>query len=137
MTTCTICGQQVTKKSTLNLRELGDTRDGRACRTHKEVARLSEMKQQEKILEIRLEKDSENMSFRLRFGRIIVDILKRCDRASGKLACEETLLKVLTRAGINRCEAGIIIQTVKNHGGHIMSESQIVDGLADGTLVIE
>ena len=39
MVVCAICGQEVSKRSTLSLQELGQG-NGRACRTHDEVAVL-------------------------------------------------------------------------------------------------
>ncbi len=39
MVRCTICGAEVTKKSTFSLKEIGGN-EGRACRTHPEVQEL-------------------------------------------------------------------------------------------------
>lgn len=48
MTVCSICRKEVTKASTLSLKELGGG-EGRACRSHDEVKALVEKQKQEWI----------------------------------------------------------------------------------------
>ena len=121
--TCVICNQEVTKRSTLSLKELGAGQEGRACRAHPEVQELQTALEEKRQTQEALAKFKRQMQ--VMNGIQMVRVYHSLRRMPVELIYYRLEQNGYPRDVIEEIKAG-----VAKEGGPLMSETEIVDAIA-------
>lgn len=132
MVTCVICGQEVTKKSTLDLASLGVGTSGRGCRSHQEVAEVDTQKR-EKRLELMSRAEAIRQEGVDRWAMPLAEILVEKSLKEGILS--KDLIYTYFTAGKEKVITRAIEMAI-NRGAKILSEEEIINGLGDGSIQV-